>query len=123
MVDGMKITKNSALVFIFALFFSIPLLFAQTAPDSGTQYLEQALNQLCCDLQNLIPVSAMLLIIAAGVIYSIGQMMGAETRARATVWATSCLTGAVIGIIISQVAPCVLGTIAGTGCLTCNNCT
>lgn len=119
----MKFLKIFAFIFAFAVFFSIAPLFAQSNGDGGgTEYLEQALNQLCCDLQNLIPVSAMLLIIAAGVIYSIGQMMGAETRARATVWATSCLTGAVIGIIISQVAPCVLGTIAGTGCLTCQNC-
>ncbi|PIT83993.1 hypothetical protein COU37_05945 [Candidatus Micrarchaeota archaeon CG10_big_fil_rev_8_21_14_0_10_45_29] len=104
----MLVCANVALSFLFAA-------------STGTEYLEGALNQLCCDLQNLIPVSAMLLVIAAGVIYSAGQMFGAETRARANVWATSCLTGAIIGIIISQVAPCVLGQIAGLGtCITCD---
>ena len=56
----------------------------------------------------------MLMILLAAVIYATGQMMGAETRARANVWATSCLTGALIGIIIASVAPIVLETMAGT---------
>jgi len=39
--------------------------------------------------------------------------MGAETRARANVWATSALTGALIGILISVIAPSILQIIAG----------
>ncbi|MBI5228254.1 hypothetical protein HY988_06705 [Candidatus Micrarchaeota archaeon] len=50
----------------------------------------------------------MLLIVLAGAIYAIGQILGAETRARATVWATAMLTGAVIGIIIYILAPVIL---------------
>ncbi|MFA6908077.1 MAG: hypothetical protein WC263_04590, partial [Candidatus Micrarchaeia archaeon] len=56
-------------------------------------------------------VAAMLMIILAGVIYAAGQMMGAETRARANVWATACLTGALIAILIAVVAPAVLNSI------------
>ena len=110
----MSCTNFRQLVFIsfFCALISIPAVFAQTS------YLEDALNSLCKDLQGLIPVTAMLLVVAAGVIYSAGQFFGAETRARANVWATSCLTGAVIGIIISQVAPQILGIIAGQA-ITC----
>jgi len=53
------------------------------------------------------------MIILAGVIYASGQMMGAETRARANVWATAALTGALIAILISVVAPSVLDMIYG----------
>ena len=57
----------------------------------------------------------MLMIILAGVIYAAGQMMGAETRARANVWATACLTGALIAILIVVVAPPVLNAIYNQG--------
>jgi hypothetical protein len=55
----------------------------------------------------------MLMIIFAGVVYAAGQMMGAETRARATVWATAALTGALFGVLIYAIAPAVLTTIYG----------
>ena len=67
----------------------------------------------------MLPVVAMLMIIFAGVIYASGQIMGAETRARANVWATACLTGALIAILIVVIAPSVLGSIyidAPLGC-------
>jgi hypothetical protein len=70
-----------------------------------------AISDLCNGLRNLLPVAAMLMIILAGVIYAAGQMMGAETRARANVWATAALTGALIAILIAVVAPSVLQTI------------
>jgi len=57
----------------------------------------------------------MLMIIVAGVLYAAGQMMGAETRARSNVWATACLTGALIAILIVVIAPSVLATIYGSG--------
>ena len=53
----------------------------------------------------------MLLIILAAVIYAAGQIMGAETRARANVWATACVVGALIAILIAVIAPPVLQAI------------
>jgi hypothetical protein len=47
----------------------------------------------------------MLLIILAAAVYAIGQIVGAETRARASVWATAMITGALIGIVIYLVVP------------------
>jgi hypothetical protein len=70
------------------------------------------MQDLCSALNTLVPVAAMLMVMFASVVYATGQMMGAETRARANVWATSALTGALIGILISVVAPAVLGMIA-----------
>ena len=73
------------------------------------------MSQLCTGLTQMLPVAGMLMIILAGVIYAAGQMMGAETRARANVWATACLTGALMAILIAVVAPSVLGMIYNTG--------
>ena len=50
----------------------------------------------------------MLMIIGAGIVYASGQMLGAETRARASQWGTAMLIGAVICILIVTVAPPVL---------------
>ena len=73
-----------------------------------------AVNDLCYGLKSMLPIAGMLAIVLAGVIYAAGQMMGAETRARANVWATACLTGALIAIMMAVVAPAVLSTIYGT---------
>jgi hypothetical protein len=80
---------------------------------SGISAVQSAVVDLCKGLACLLPVAAMLMIILAGVIYAAGQMMGAETRARANVWATAALTGALIAILIAVVAPTVLATIYG----------
>ncbi|MFH1471040.1 MAG: hypothetical protein ABIF01_04790, partial [Candidatus Micrarchaeota archaeon] len=55
-----------------------------------------------------------LMFIMAGGIYAIGQMLGAETRARASVWATAMLVGGVIGLVIAASANFLL-TMFATG--------
>lgn len=91
------------------------LLVNAVFATSPTDALKTALSQLCSGLNTLVPVAAMLMVLLAAVIYATGQMMGAETRARANVWATSCLTGALIGILIATVAPTILQVIIGSG--------
>ena len=89
----------------------------------GISNVNAAISALCCGLTSLLPVAAMLMIVIAGVIYAAGQVMGAETRARANVWATAALTGALIGILIYAVAPGVLQVIySGSGQIQCTNC-
>ena len=84
--------------------------------------VNDAVTQLCVGLKAMLPVAAMLMIIIAGVIYAAGQMMGAETRARANVWATAALTGALIAILMAVVAPAVLNTIyTGQGTIQCSS--
>ena len=95
----------------FAFTLSLLASFAFASPP--TSQLKAALTSLCQGLSQMVPVAAMLMVLLASVIYATGQMMGAETRARANVWATSALTGAIIGILISVVAPSVLQIIAG----------
>jgi len=83
-------------------------LFAQNSILGGTT---SAIKELCRGIKDLLPVAAMLMIVLAGVIYAAGQIMGAETRARANVWATACLTGALIAVLIAAIAPPMLNAI------------
>jgi Na+-driven multidrug efflux pump len=78
--------------------------------------LTNALSSLCVMSQTFLGVTAMVLVVLAGTVYAIGQILGAETRARAAVWATAMLTGAVIGAIIYIVAPIIIkGLLGDTG--------
>ena len=106
---------GKAMFFAFMLSLLASFVFA----DGPTSTLRAALTDLCGGLRDLVPVAAMLMVLLASVIYATGQMMGAETRARANVWATSALTGALIGILISVVAPSVLQIIAGGTTIDC----
>ncbi|MFA6908227.1 MAG: hypothetical protein WC263_05365 [Candidatus Micrarchaeia archaeon] len=95
------------------IFVVMAALVASVFATSLLTGLTQSINDLCVGLKSMLPIAAMLMIILAGVIYAAGQMMGAETRARANVWATAALTGALIAILIAVVAPAVLSSIYG----------
>ena len=102
----------------FAVLIALVLAVSIVSAAQGTLLtgLTKAINDLCVSLKSLLPVAGMLMIMVAGVIYASGQVMGAETRARANVWATAALTGALIAILIVVVAPPVLKTIyVGSG--------
>jgi len=103
----------------FGILIVLVLAASVFAATSGLSNVKDAMSNLCIGLREMLPVVAMLMIILAGVIYAAGQMMGAETRARANVWATAALTGALIAILITVVAPAVLGTINNGVDLTC----
>ena len=95
-------------------------LVSAASTMSGISNVSSAMSSLCGSLRSLLPVAAMLMIMIAGVIYASGQVMGAETRARANVWATAALTGALIAILIVVIAPPVLQAVNGNqGTWTC----
>jgi hypothetical protein len=98
--------KKFGLIVIAILAFAM-LAFAQNGETVLTG-VYAAVKALCKSLMDLLPIVAMLMIVIAGVIYAAGQMMGAETRARANVWATAALVGAIIAILIVVIAPPVL---------------
>ncbi|MFA4982980.1 MAG: hypothetical protein WC588_02065 [Candidatus Micrarchaeia archaeon] len=103
--------------FILAALFEAALLLALFAPTlfatGGVAQLTTALSSLCTTMTELLPVVAMLMVVLGAVIYASGQMMGAETRARANVWATAALTGAVMAILLVTVSPAILSSIYG----------
>ena len=91
-------------VFVFALMALFIGVGVAAAPGLST-----AISGLCTTVKTILPTVALLMIIAAGVLYAAGQFMGAETRARASVWATAMLTGAIFAILIAVVVPWFLG--------------
>jgi cytochrome bd-type quinol oxidase subunit 2 len=86
------------------------LVSAQTTVGTN---LSTTLKTLCTLSQTLLGIAVMLMVILAGATYALGQMLGAETRARASVWGTAMLTGAVVGIVIYVVTPWIIGMILG----------
>ncbi len=92
----------------------VALALLASVAFAGTETIASGLSSLCGFITGLVPVLTMLMLVGAGAIYAGGQMMGAETRARANVWATAMLTGALIGIVIIVVAPSILSTMYGT---------
>ncbi|PIT84138.1 hypothetical protein COU37_05120 [Candidatus Micrarchaeota archaeon CG10_big_fil_rev_8_21_14_0_10_45_29] len=84
----------------------------------GLKCVGCALSDMCTELTGVLPIMSMLLVIGAGIVYSAGQLMGAETRARANVWATTMIVGAIIGILIVVAAPPIINTL-GAGDLNC----
>jgi len=90
------------------IIFLVSLSFAGGMAKTG-----YALNSLSSGLNSLLPVAAMLMTVLAAVIYAAGQMLGAETRARANTWATAALTGAMMAVLITVIAPATLTAIYG----------
>ncbi len=103
-----NLDKINAIGKYLILAFIIMNLVPAVSASSG---LSNALVSLCGMAKTLLGIGVMLLIILAGSIYAIGQILGAETRARATVWATAMLTGAVIGIVIYIITPVIVNAL------------
>ncbi len=88
-------------VYLLVMLLLLGLTYSYTSFDPVTN----TAAAVCQSLRNLLPAVAMLMIIGAGVTYAIGQFVGAETRARANVWATNMLIAAIIGLVIAAVVP------------------
>ncbi len=97
-------------VIIFGLML-IGVLFAQPKGATG---LTELLSSLCVTAQQLMITAMFLMVLLAAVTYAAGQIMGAETRARATVWATAMFTGALFAGIIFAITPWAISIIANT---------
>ncbi|MFH1685463.1 MAG: hypothetical protein ABH983_04100 [Candidatus Micrarchaeota archaeon] len=77
--------------------------------------ITQALSELCTISQTFLGGAIMIMILLAGATYAIGQVLGAETRARASVWATAMMTGAIVGALIYIITPALIGALLGSG--------
>ncbi len=75
--------------------------------------IEAALSELCTISQTFLGGAIMIMILLAGATYAIGQVLGAETRARASVWATAMMTGAIVGALIYIITPALIGMLLG----------
>lgn len=90
------------------LVLGIVLTMSIVSADS----LQDKLNAICKDISTILPVVALVMIVLAGLVYAAGQVMGAEMRSRASVWATSLLVGAIIGLVLAASAKGIVQTFA-----------
>lgn len=109
-MNKIRLIGKFVLTLLLAMNF-LPIVFATS---SGGDNIVTALTDMCELSLQILGIGIILMIVLAGSVYAIGQIMGAETRARATVWATAMITGAVIGALIYLLVPWILGTILGT---------
>ena len=100
-------------LFLF-LVFGMTMNFVSSYNSELTS-LTNTISGLCTEIKALIPIVAMLMVVLGAVIYGAGQVMGAETRARANVWATAMIVGAIVGIMINLLLPAILGTLISGG--------
>lgn len=99
---------------ILVLALNLLPLTAATLSTEGSR-LCSGLESFCNDAQVFLGGAIMIMILLAGGIYAIGQVLGAETRARASVWATAMLTGAIIGALIYVITPPLIKAILPEG--------
>ena len=104
-----KISRYAGLMAFVMMILNVSVAFAGGAPST----IKTTLDGLCGQVKAFLGVAMVLMIILAAVIYAVGQVMGAETRARATVWATSMMIGAIIGALIYIITPYVVNTLIG----------
>ncbi|MEM4626423.1 MAG: hypothetical protein QXF70_03285 [Candidatus Bilamarchaeaceae archaeon] len=118
-----NISKYFVILLVLVNLFGV--MVAQSGQDSGSSgstgstsgigNLKTAMTDLCKQLVSVFGVAIILMLVLAAVIYTAGQIMGAETRARANVWATAMLTGALIGVLIYIIAPWLMSQLIGSG--------
>ena len=104
-------TVNKIGRYLPALFLLLNLASVVFATAADTPIVS-SLKEVCNTARNVLAVGIMIMVILAAVVYAVGQIMGAETRARATVWGTAMMTGALIGIAIYILVPYIVGAIA-----------
>ena len=102
------------------LVFLLALSLAGLAMATDTADVNKALTELCNFFDTILPIGIMLVIVLAGIVFAIGQTMGAETRARANVWATNLMIGAIIGAVVYVLAPWFLNTMGMTAIQQCS---
>lgn len=95
---------------LFQILLVLSITSLLFAVDPG-QNFRNAFGSLCKASLSVLAVGAIVLIVLAAIVYAIGQMLGAETRARATVWATAMFTGAIVAAIIFVVVPWLISII------------
>ena len=97
-------------IFIAAIAAALGISFGV----GGVTSLANSVSAFCAGISGILPIAAVLAVFASAVIYIIGQFTGAETRARAVVWATTLFIGALIAILVQVVTPTILSGIYGT---------
>ena len=106
----MNIGRIIGVLFLLGIFGSY---MTNVHAGSFTQ-IESAVWDLYVTVNNIVNIVIIMMIILAAITYAGGQALGSETRARATVWATTMVVGAIIGVGIKVLLPTIMGILDPT---------
>jgi hypothetical protein len=98
---------------IFVLFLLGGVLLATDTTGAGAN-IKCAMHAVCAIMNDLVPFIAFTLFVIAGAAYGAGQFFGADTRAKASGWAMSAITGAIIMILIYLIGPTIINSLYGS---------
>ncbi len=105
----MNIVKYGKYLFSLILILNLLTLVAADAQES----LHSGICSIVSTLNFILLAVMFGMIVGAAVVYAGGQIMGAETRARASVWATAMFTGAVIAAVVYILVPAFINAVMG----------
>jgi hypothetical protein len=95
--QSMLVAVGISALIIAILYFLVPALLTGGVPSVDVVDVIEDLKEMA--EMALVGLIALLLVLSAGA-YVIGQFFGSETRARASVWATGLLSGAIVSAVI-----------------------
>ncbi len=91
----------------------ILLLILLLYTNSQSQNLSSTLQGFCTFLYDIIGLVAFIMILLSSIVYSISNVLPADPRAKATVYAQNLFVGAILGIILLVLIPEILGAMIG----------
>lgn len=97
-MNKFKILLATLVVFGFA--------FAQYNTPTG---VTTAVNSIVYMLCTILPIIIMIAIVASAILFAMGQLGGAESRAKFHGWATNIAIGAITAVLVWVIAPWLLG--------------
>ena len=100
--------------YLLSFLLLINLLTVVAADDTAVATtLQKGVCQIVGAARTILTGVMFGMIVLAAVVYAGGQIMGAETRARANVWATAMFTGAIFAGLIYLIVPIFINTVSG----------
>ena len=101
---------NKSMILLATILLVFGLTFAAGAKLTGA--LAGVKTLLC----SVLPIVVMLAVVLAAILFAVGQLGSAESRAKFHGWATNILIGAITALIVLLLVPWLLqGLMPGTG--------
>jgi hypothetical protein len=100
----------------------LAMLLMFGAAFAGPEKINTALSGVKELLCTVLPVVIMLAIVIAAILYAVGQLGSAESRAKFHGWATNIVIGAITALIVLLITPYFLGMLLPTGMNTLTQC-
>ena len=122
-----EMNMNKSMILLATLLMFGFSFAATTCPTKCTTIPEGceipcALNGVRDLLCSVLPIVIMLAIVVAAILYAIGQLGSAESRAKFHGWATNIVIGAITALIVLLLVPYLLGMLLPTGMAALTNC-